>query len=149
MLYVSSRDLVGAEKVKFWAIGGFLLLDIYWYGEHGMAFHVCSGYAAHAEASAANEQASIAGGKDIPYRNSARQHWEHIRADLHDNWDNFNLTQSSVVAYVRVCTVTLDMFNSPEYLQKWGLEEVSRKHLAKKLLTQWINEKSIRTLFDE
>lgn len=141
--------MIKDEKIKFYSCGGFLVLRIEWYGQHGVCYFCESSNAAFVESQAANEQAAISKGKSIPFKFSWRERWEQLRADYNENYHAFNLSKSSVVAYVSVCDITLEMYNNPKVLARLEVEVLTKKHLAKYLLTHWIEKEGIKVNFNE
>jgi len=134
----------GKEKILANSVSGVLILEICFYGNHGVCIFNHSHILPTAEKFANEERQKIKNGKDIKWKYSWREHLENTKSDLAKNYHRFNLTESDVTAYVRVDDYVLSCYNTPKVLEKLGVEEISKKHLAKHLLTMWIENTGLR-----
>lgn len=141
--------MTGKEKILANSISGILMLEICWYGSHGICMFNHSHILPTARRYADEETRKIANGKTINFRHSWREHLQSVNADLAKNYHKFNLTESGVIAYIRLDDYVHEMYNKPFVLAKMGIETLSKKHLAKHLLTMWIENEGVKVGLNE
>jgi len=136
--------MTGKEKILANSVSGILMLEICFYGQHGVCIFNHSHILPTAIRYAEEEKRKIENGKTVNYRHSWRENLQSINSDLAKNYHKFNLTESGIVAYVRIDDYVHSVYNSDKALAKLGVEAISKKQLAKHLLTMWIENEGMR-----